>query len=83
MGLFGGVDHQAAGRALGTRVGVGGLARSGNGVHAAGGRGVVDQAEPVLGQTGPAPQPAQRHLLQLHHGRRGLPQHAVAVQRGG
>ena len=81
--LLGGVDHQAAGRALGTRVGVGGLSRRGDGVHAAGGSGVVDQAEPVVGQSGPVAQPAEGHLFELGGGGRSFPDHAVGIEGGG
>ena len=81
--LFGGVDHQAAGRALGARVGVGGLARGGDGVHAAGGSGVVDEAEPVVGQSGPVTQPAEGHLFEFGGGGRCFPDHAVGIEGGG
>ena len=77
------VDHQAAGHALGARLGVGGLARRGDGVHAAGRSRVVDQAEPVVWQSGPLPQPAEGHLFEFGGGRRCFPDHAVGIEGGG
>ncbi len=52
--------------------------------HEAGGRGrVVDDSEPTGGQPEPFGQPGHYALLELRYGRRGPPQHAVRVERGG
>ncbi len=59
------------------------LPRADNRVHAAGGSRVINDAEPLVCQAHPLPQPVQRALFQFCHGRRRHPVQSVGVERRG
>ena len=58
------------------------LARGSESVHAPGGSGVENDAEPVAGHAHPIAKPAERNLFEFGDGRRRLPVKTVGVEGG-